>query len=780
MSDVSSQTQESPSAGNAPEPKRRKLRKGTQSCWECKRRKIRCTFAVPTNAICDGCKRRGTACISQEFPDEPTSAGDITQVGNRLSRVEALVEQLAKKGSVNNSSNARRNRRDGTRAARAELRCLTDRSPGLDIPTPSSFNSEAIIDPKPRLNPCQPARVYTGTATQNAKAAGKYDELSTALLAAWPSQRDLDLILNVLPGISLLLQKGSCMPSSKFLDQDAPSPRDILQLPPPGSHPVLIAKKLLTLGTLLQDVPSSSAQDLAGLDTSYHDIAARVVETATSLVTRSDELVGSVEGIECLMMESMYQNNAGNLRCAWLTIRRALMIAQLMGLHRNMDSSSLKVHEPESRLRVSPEYMWLCIVRADRYLSLTLGLPQGSIDNSFATSKALEGCTPTERMQRIECHASGRILQHNEAEKPDSATLQEIDKLLQKAASCMPPQWWLAPDLALSASSDEEAFSRFMRIMNQITHYSLLLHLHLPYMLRSSANGEHDYSKITAVNASREMLARFLSFHRCRSTSFYCRGLDFFAFTASTALCLAHIDASRQLRIRDSEDGKGSNIFNFLSHQRLGDRGMMENALEGMEDMARTSDDGIASKIGSILRHLLVIEADAANGGNYSTNSSAGDTEGELEYAGKVSGGGKVLHIHIPYFGIVKIERRGVSKIVTPMLAAPVTPQPSGRMMLGPSPLIERQDGDEQLPPALANHSEGSLLDGRFIPSQQDQLMMNNHGDFSFDGNDFDESQLFLPELTAGMDDWALQGVEMAFFDNLFRGVEEPDMAEGE
>src|SRR5690242_11661581 len=43
-----------------PEPKRRKVRKGTQSCWECKRRKVRCTFSEPAEeSVCDGCKRRG-------------------------------------------------------------------------------------------------------------------------------------------------------------------------------------------------------------------------------------------------------------------------------------------------------------------------------------------------------------------------------------------------------------------------------------------------------------------------------------------------------------------------------------------------------------------------------------------------------------------------------------------------------------------------------------------------------------------------------------------------
>jgi len=48
---------------------RRKLRKGTFSCWECKRRKIRCIFNADSDSLtCNGCWRRGIQCVSQAFP----------------------------------------------------------------------------------------------------------------------------------------------------------------------------------------------------------------------------------------------------------------------------------------------------------------------------------------------------------------------------------------------------------------------------------------------------------------------------------------------------------------------------------------------------------------------------------------------------------------------------------------------------------------------------------------------------------------------------------------
>ena len=47
-----------------------------------------------------------------------------------------------------------------------------------------------------------------------------------------------------------------------------------------------------------------------------------------------DEVTGSIEGVECFALQGIYEVNAGNLRRSWLTFRKAITIAQLLGLHR--------------------------------------------------------------------------------------------------------------------------------------------------------------------------------------------------------------------------------------------------------------------------------------------------------------------------------------------------------------------------------------------------------------------------------------------------------------
>ncbi|KUJ18077.1 uncharacterized protein LY89DRAFT_583698 [Mollisia scopiformis] len=78
------------------EPPRKRVRKGTKSCWECKRRKVKCQLSTEDVPVCSGCLTRGTTCLSQEYPEErdPSSG---TNVGERLGRIEQVLEKLVAK-----------------------------------------------------------------------------------------------------------------------------------------------------------------------------------------------------------------------------------------------------------------------------------------------------------------------------------------------------------------------------------------------------------------------------------------------------------------------------------------------------------------------------------------------------------------------------------------------------------------------------------------------------------------------------------------------------------
>ena len=496
----------------------------------------------------------------------------------------------------------------------------------------------------------------------------------------------------------------------------------------------------------------------------------RVVDTAHSLVNCNDELVASIEGIECITIESMYHNNAGNLRRSWLIMRRAMLIAQTMGLHRGRTPPSIMQTLESTAVR--PESVWFRLVQSDRYLSMMLGLPQGAPEsNFFATTNSLEICTATERLQRIDCVVAGRILQRNEADINDLTATQDIDKLLQTASMFMPPQWWLIPNLPSSTGDKMEHFQETVRLMDQFTHYHLLARLHFPYLLRSSADRKYEYSKITAVNASREVLTRFVAFRGSNTVGSYCRGIDFLVFIASTTLCLAHINAHHQGRVfaGDSDDGF---FFRSLVHQRPGDRGMMERALNSVEHMASASADMIASKIASIFRHLLVLEADAADGSSYSASSTTSGEDG-LECSGRSSDGGGVLHIYIPCLGSIKIERGGVSRCdENPATSVPAALPTIPKVSCRTPPLSERRDGDTREPVQMVGCSTEWQAFGVPVPPQHLAPATSNQGLPSFHDDGVQVVESYVSGLEVGAEDWSLQGVDMAFFDSLIRGSE--------
>ncbi|QQK40908.1 Fungal transcriptional regulatory protein, N-terminal [Penicillium digitatum] len=78
------------------EPARKRMRKGTRSCTECRRRKIRCTFHPDRPAMCNECRSRGMSCVDQEHA--PYSLRE------RVAHLENLVEGLTKRLDQRNSN----------------------------------------------------------------------------------------------------------------------------------------------------------------------------------------------------------------------------------------------------------------------------------------------------------------------------------------------------------------------------------------------------------------------------------------------------------------------------------------------------------------------------------------------------------------------------------------------------------------------------------------------------------------------------------------------------
>jgi hypothetical protein len=552
-------------------------------------------------------------------------------------------------------------------------------------------------------------------------------------------------------------------------------PTSTAELMNPDIHPILLARTMLMFAILMQLPAFSQASRLTETP---RTIANRLVEAVSILVTKNEELYGTIEILQCILYESQYQKAIGSLRRAWLSGRRALLVGQMMGIHR---SGTRPIETIDPNNKIDQHFLWFKIVHADRYLSLLLGFPQGTLDTSMASEAALASDALLGRLDRLQAVIASRILERNEAGLSGqnlAAATQDIDTELLRVGKTMPAKFWLQPDFSRIQKGSVEDFWETARISSQVYYYNLLNQLHLPYLLRFDGTGRHDYSKISCVNASREILARFIAYRGFNKVPACQRALDFLALMAATTLLLAHFDSHLLRRTN-----------NFLAHQRLGDRAMMEQVLDIMDELIKLNEDVLTEQSARVLRCLLHIEDDAAEGRSYSAQSVRHSGTIPVEDEGDAQegecGGNRVLKIAIPCFGHIRIAREGAMREESAATES--------------CALRTQSASDEHLPKALAPAapatSTGSGLRisapirtdlGQFAPLESGTLQMEaltanpsqhfipEHSVPELPGHDDKSAQLQhydLPGMTAGVDDWAFQGVDMALFDSLMRGA---------
>ncbi|KAH8904900.1 hypothetical protein BR93DRAFT_945897 [Coniochaeta sp. PMI_546] len=712
-------------SGNEAPFKRRKVRKGTRSCWECKRRKIRCIFASSDDATCIGCQRRRAPCVTQEMPEElaPAKKGN-RHLSDRIARVEDFMKEYLASKDVGVTKDAdKQSRRHG----HLNPEVVAD-SPGSSNPP----STEAAL---------QPAEIpYPSVLTPDVEADSGPNEIETArqhLWAAFPTKEDTRILLKESSRPSLYTELVNTQPHSKLTRETLTATYLTAGPPGPDIHPVILAKLMLMFAITLQ---SPTGREIVGLSQPQSVLKRRLFMAATTWVTTQQTMHGSVECLISIILEGVFEVNSGNLRQAWAVYRRAMTVAQLMGMHRS-PMPPLKSINPEAN--ADPEFLWFRIVYMDRYLSLLLGLPPGTSNTTFGAPPVLQHEPPLGRFERLITIIACRILSRNETSfaRSEIMTTQSIDSELLQVSKSMPASFWRPANFHDLAAGSPDALLETIRLSAQVYYYGLLIQLHLPYMLAIRGNTVQEYSKITCVNASREIITRFIAHRTFNPMSSCSRPVDFWALLAGMALLLAHLDSHRH---RDAT--------NFLNHQRLSDRAILDQALERMVVISDATMDPITQESARLLRQLMDTEADAAEGSNYSAKSVSGEVA-----AHERGEEGQELRLHIPYLGVIKIARQDPISRELP-LGEPVAA--SNMFTFPPSP--PPMDHEQAVHPSALDGPDAHLQAPRY---EQSVLQCPSQDIIGV------QSREALPAITPGVNDWTLQGVDMAFFDSLMRGT---------
>ncbi|CAG7951420.1 unnamed protein product [Penicillium nalgiovense] len=621
---------------------RKKIRKGTRSCWQCKHRKVRCIFASDSDQNCKECLARGLPCRSQELPEpENPRESDRAYVNERMARMENLLEKLLI-------------RVDGGSYQQHDLKSPIDTaetSPESNPPTvtPASDNAPvlSLFDNESlgfkRAETVEPDFTPYGTINRD------WGKLRRDLIALIPTQKTLKIISEASSSWWL-------MRVQLFEDYD----KSLLSFSEgelSTSHPTVVGKAILWIALCLQQLPSEF--DLSSLDLPCLPwvLVEECITRVSTLVCSDDSIVSCIDGLECLVLQGLLFSNDGKIRSAWLSNRRAANIAQLIGFHRAEPAPS---ESAEFQHRAT--FIWRHILMTDRHLSLILGV-HGAISN---TAIDLYQSNPSDPQDLPVHNASvlnplariaGSIIERNQTFTEVTPAMMQMTQSIDLQLQAFNPPPLASPDNVPPGKCTERS-SCFLELYYRLWYYQLTVWLHLPLLLASGTDNFYYYNRQTCLEACRNIIACYVNIRRTTGKDFDSKILDFQAFTTAMTII---VNALGPFGPQDFTKG---------------DYFALDRVVAVLEQVSQSGPpDKIATRALRVLKLIKAI-------GMGTEPPPLDESEGHQYENGKPTR----IKLDIPYFGTIYLERRAVVDKASKHIAAATPPLPAMPTMPGTIP----------------------------------------------------------------------------------------------
>ncbi|MCJ1284220.1 hypothetical protein MMC26_003551 [Xylographa opegraphella] len=543
-----------------------KVRKGTHSCVECRRRKIKCISDSNTR-VCAGCTTRGTRCVPQEYSDAKSRpAGRPRTVRDRADKLEKMVTQILQRldtakyvvrtgypdmsaaealetlqlGISPSPSGASDERSQSPEGGIAHLQGETVTS----IP-PHSFDSAPLLSLfdnaviRQEADTMVDARNETENSSLDAGSRTFQPFFDTgsripmAVKALVPNDDDLTQIIRLCLCCWQNWQKyfpNMLVPRTYETETDQITRlRNHIRQCLDSGNVGDTAKILICMAVCFQQLSGRFGHGQWNLPTKPDVLQKRYMAFVETLLASEEGLASTLDGLECMVLQIRFYVDEGKPRKAWLLGRRATGLAYFVGIHRPVRSTT----DPLAKRKAD---LWFQMSLGDRHLSLILGLPYSTLDNDFNRKNFADeeqagryGDGLLSKLSVIAGHIIHRNSDLNNASLIDTL---KIDQELEEARNSMPPGWWEAlpiPGMAANVVRD-------MFVAKFLYHNDRKL-LHLPYLLKSFTDRRYEMSRISGLESSREMIKCY-QILRANGALLVCNLIDFEAFTASMVLVL--------------------------------------------------------------------------------------------------------------------------------------------------------------------------------------------------------------------------------------------------
>ena len=506
-----------------------------------RRRKKSCVPRPGTPGTCEECFARGAQCRSQEISlgskRRPREGNNGLQ--QRVAELETALLSISQKLDARPES--------GCDMAQAPQQRLSEVRSSTPTASPES-NPEANLEHAPVLslfdNP-----ILSRWPNDSAKGGShdpepplseektnpnsKIDKIRRTLLSLFPSQDTEKAILTASQNVWASWQEVFPQIFSPSLTYNV---IQFFEDSKRSGSVQKIAKALLCLCTILQEgsISLNTGHDIANAV----DQTKQTIKIIDDMVLSDDELTGTIDGVECIILRAKYEGNSGRVRRSWLISRRGIAFGQLLGLHKLPGSPESQSSDSNRRHSI-----WRALYTTDRFMSLVLGLPYGpsEIHSSAggdlgSSAKGIQLHYTNDQYVLRLTNIAGHIIDRNQ-QLPSNNMLPltlKIEGEMIDLQSSMPTQWWEAGRVTGAVASQV-----YSQILPQFWHHLCRTLLHLPYMLKATTSSRFEYNKTATLESAREMIARYRVMRPVQGfSSLTCKVTDFQVFTAAMILVL--------------------------------------------------------------------------------------------------------------------------------------------------------------------------------------------------------------------------------------------------
>ncbi|KAE8838353.1 hypothetical protein HRS9139_02736 [Pyrenophora teres f. teres] len=586
--------------------RKRPYRSLRRACWECKKRKVH-GHGMQTNAN----SQANTESLVPDRAEEQSTCSK--HIAERLYKIEQVFERfVCRKSSVIGTSTA------VPQSPTLTSLCSSAKESKVSVQGISSDaqNARSLGDGGLGTHACtSPPPIRTPDDRVDSRGPYTRNEGTHQTLAALlPSQHDADIIFESSNGWMILdgIYRAS---QDIYVHRDMQSYALDMQAVA-KERSIIVGRTLLHLAVCINSLPPNfdctRLSNISDLDATME----KYVTTVCSLIISSDEQMMTLHGLETLLLLAIHHMNSASLRQAWLIVRRGLSLAQLMGFQRII---SVKDLSPPIQGVSNAKRIWCSFVDLDRYLGLHLRLPFGAEDYALSEG-ADEYLVHRARINQITKQVADL---HGDVSPQSYAAALALDEQLETSTMELQKEFWEVPNIPTTARSPE-CHAVLERLMVQAWHFETRIFIHLPYLLRAHQDKRYDYSKVTALQASRNVLMRWFALRNAQITQACCRFAEIAVFMAAVTLTL---DIVIELGTKDKNEVQNTKGTDFAMICRL---------ITEMEKLANTSSrEKIAARTAIVLKKILS-----------SLDPSKQST-------------GKVRHV-IPFFGTVELEAKKV------------------------------------------------------------------------------------------------------------------------